>query len=200
MDFLPGRERKNCFDWISVGRLAIGISGLGTRPTAPDGINLEHSAMLPIARSIFSVLLLALGIMAHANGPVTWSFSAVNLNRDTVQVQLHSNCEAGWHIYALSLPTDEGPLPTVVKVDEDPAYKLAGPPSAPEPVVKMDPAFGVMVRYYEDTTTFMQELVRASQGPVTVRGAVEYMACNDKTCLPPTRVEFKLDIPPVLLK
>jgi len=33
-----------------------------------------------------------------------------------------------------------------------------------------------------------------------LKGEVEYMVCNDKTCLPPTTVSFVLDVPDRELK
>lgn len=156
--------------------------------------------MLQVVRLMLLSSFVAASGLAVAGGPVTWAFSAVPQHADTVQLKLQSTCEAGWHIYALSLPSDEGPLPTVVNVLDGPAFKLAGRMAEPEPVQKEDPAFGILVRYHEGRTTFTQNIVRGSVGPFTVQGSVEFMACNDKTCLPPTRLEFTLDIPPAQLK
>lgn len=147
------------------------------------------------------LLLIALGsipgLAAWAGHPVNWSFSAAAAGSDTVRVQLRSECAPGWHIYALSLPSDEGPLPTMVHVADGPGYLLAGSVVEPAPEEKVDQAFGVLVRFHSDTATFVQHVVRRSGKPFTVHGSVEYMACNDMTCLPPTTVEFNLDIPPV---
>lgn len=156
--------------------------------------------MLPLVRALLLSLATATSFYACANGPVKWSFTAASGLGDTVQLQLQSNCEPGWHIYALTLPSNDGPLPTVVKVEDGPGYALAGALAEPVPVEKMDPAFGILVHYHEGSATFSQDLVRSTSGAFKVHGYVEYMACNDKTCLPPTRVEFNLDIPPAASK
>ncbi|MBS1569030.1 MAG: hypothetical protein JST45_06250 [Bacteroidetes bacterium] len=156
--------------------------------------------MLHLVRAFLLSLAMAPSFFAWAGSPVKWSFAAIALKADTVQVQLNATCEPGWHIYALTLPSDDGPLPTVVKVDQGTGYAIAGAPCGPVPVEKLDPAFGILVHYHEGTATFTQDLLRSGSGPFKVHGYVEYMACNDKTCLPPTREEFNLDIPPAALK
>lgn len=132
---------------------------------------------------------------AWAGGPISWVFASEPAKGDTVQVSLTATCEAGWHIYALTLPSDDGPLPTVVNVDPGHGYHLAGPAIEQEPEEKDDPNFGMVVRYHGGTATFTQPTARDTQEAYTLHGSVEYMACNDQTCLPPRKVEFTLDIP-----
>jgi thiol:disulfide interchange protein DsbD len=141
-------------------------------------------------------LLLALTMnFARAGTPVAWSFAAEPTAGDTVAVRLTAVCDPGWHIYALTLPSDEGPLPTVITVRQDSLYRIAGPATGPAPQEKDDPNFGMRVRYHAGTTSFVQPVVRRTQGAFTIRGQVEYMACNEMTCLPPVPVPFHLDIP-----
>lgn len=144
----------------------------------------------------WSILCFLLPLGAVAAGPVVWSFAAKPLPAEAVEVQMQSTCEAGWHIYALSLPDEGGPLPTVVNLLDGPGFQFTGAVKEPVPQEMEDPAFGMPVRYHTGTSTFTQLLRRTTPDAFQVQGAVEYMACNDKTCLPPTRVEFKLDIPP----
>ena len=133
-------------------------------------------------RILLFLLGTGLGSLAWAGGPISWVFASGPTGGDTVQVHLTATCEPGWHIYALTLPSDEGPLPTVVTVEQ-------------EPEETDDPNFGMVVRYHGGTATFSQPTERDTQEAYTLHGSVEYMACNDKTCLPPRKVEFTLDIP-----
>ena len=150
-----------------------------------------HTAPRLFLLIAFSLIVSAL----MAGGPVTWMFQAAPTQGDTMEVRLSATCEAGWHIYALTLPSDEGPLPTVIHVDAGTGYQLAGEPMEPEPIEENDPNFGMIVRYHGGTATFIQSVQRESAGSFTIHGSVEYMACNDMTCLPPRSVEFTLDIP-----
>jgi len=143
------------------------------------------------------ILGCAMGCLAWAGEPVTWSFAANPASGDTVEIALSAACEPGWHIYALDLPSDAGPLPTVVQVDDGMGYHLVGAVIEPAPLEVIDPNFGMRVRYHGDRTIFTQAIRRDMDQAITVQGSVEFMACNDKTCLPPRQVEFKLEIPPL---
>jgi thiol:disulfide interchange protein DsbD len=146
-------------------------------------------------RTFLMLLFPLLMPTAWAGSPVKWSFTADPASGDTVAVRLTAVCDPGWHIYALTLPSDEGPLPTVITVRQDSLYRIAGPATGPAPQEKDDPNFGMRVRYHGGTTSFVQPVVRLTQGAFTIRGQVEYMACNEMTCLPPVPVPFHLDIP-----
>lgn len=144
---------------------------------------------------ILGLLALLAAGAAAAGEPVTWRFTAETSATDTVRVQLAATCEAGWHIYALTLPTDEGLLPTVVQLDRSDAYTPAGGPQEPRPEEQMDPNFGMVVRFHGGNVIFSQAVRRTTGQAFRIHGGVEYMACNDKTCLPPHTVPFTLDIP-----
>lgn len=145
---------------------------------------------------MLAVMMLApMAGMASSGGPVTWNFAAHPVDAGTVRVELSAVCEPGWHIYSLAQSGEEGPLPTVVTWDESPDYRVQGTVAEPVPVEAMDAAFGLVVQYHAGTTIFTQAVERGSAQPFTVSGRVEYMACNDRTCLPPHSVRFSVDIP-----
>lgn len=141
------------------------------------------------------VLLLSLFMhAAWAGSPVKWSFAADPTSGDTVEVHLTAVCDPGWHIYALTLPSDDGPLPTVITIQPDSLYRIAGPVIEPTPQEKDDPNFGMRVRYHSGTVSFVQPVIRLMRGSFAISGQVEYMACNEMTCLPPVPVPFHLEI------
>jgi thiol:disulfide interchange protein DsbD len=152
--------------------------------------------MLRASHTLAAITVLCLSAAAQSGNPVTWSFSSVKAGADTVQVQLSASCAPGWHFYATGPETDEGPLPTVFHLTPGTGYELAGPLEEPAPQEKLDRAFGMQVRLYEGSTTFIQAVKRTTAEAFTVKGSVEFMACNDQTCLPPHSVPFTLDIPP----
>ena len=45
------------------------------------------------------------------------------------------------------------------------------------------------VRYFESTAQFVQKL-KLTGGDYKIEGFLEFGACNDENCLPPTQVEF----------
>jgi hypothetical protein len=142
-----------------------------------------------------SFLTLLMSLSAIAGGPVTWRFGTEAGTDKACTVTLTAECGEGWHIYALELPRDDGPLPTLIRIFPNKAFTRDGGIIEPTPVEVDDPNFGMRVRYHSATTTFMVPVQRLIDGSFEVKGEVEYMVCNDKTCLPPTVVPFSVSVP-----
>jgi thiol:disulfide interchange protein DsbD len=138
----------------------------------------------PIVFFLFAVLL-SQG-QVQAQDPVRWTFSR-NGQGDVVA---SATVKDGWHVYATELPRDDGPFPTVFNLgtpDRTPVpFRLA----EPEPEVVDDPNFGMVVRYHSGSPVF--RLVPDDRVRGGLIGSVEYMVCNDVTCLPPKLVAFTL--------
>ncbi len=143
--------------------------------------------------SLFATTFLFLPALL-AGGPVTWTFEAVTGADGKVQVLLKATCEEGWHIYALTLPRDDGPIPTAVRLSTSESYE-AGAVLEQTPEAAYDPNFEMDLRFHSDTSVFTVPVQRLKEGPITITGEVEYMACNDKTCLPPKVVTFSVTVP-----
>lgn len=126
--------------------------------------------------------------------PVKWHFHAASTGDGTVRVDIRSEVEKGWHIYATTLPSDEGPIATSIRIKPSADYALIGELVEPAPKEVFDPNFGMDVRYHEGSPAFSQVIKPAKPGAFDVEGEVEYMVCNDKTCLPPVVVPFKLRV------
>jgi thiol:disulfide interchange protein DsbD len=145
--------------------------------------------------TILSLLLTALAF--GQEHPVRWSFAAETGPADAPVVALHADCDEGWHYYALTLPREDGPFPTVVRLDPSAAYEAAGPVVEPVPVEVEDPNFMMLVRYHGDDSAFRLPLKRLTNEAFTASGDVEFMCCNDKMCLPPVKVKFSVPFPAV---
>lgn len=127
--------------------------------------------------------------------PVKWSFKAVELANGHVRIDMTASIDPGWHVYATQLPSDEGPLPTLITLKGSDRFTLIGTPAEPEPHKAHDPNFGMMVHHHSGTTVFSQVIARRTGDKFTVSGSVEYMACDDRMCLPPLKVPFALEVP-----
>lgn len=143
-----------------------------------------------------TVALISLLSMLIPNGPpVSWSFGSKPMADGTIAVQLTAHVDEGWHIYATKLENDLGPIPTTITVDQTEGLSSVGPLVEPEPEEVYDQNFQMNVRYHSGEPTFVQHLRSSGTEPAIVTGEVEYMVCNDKTCLPPTTVPFRLEVP-----
>jgi DsbC/DsbD-like thiol-disulfide interchange protein len=148
-------------------------------------------------RTLLILSSVLLSVLSFAGGPITWAFAADQVTDSTARITLTATCEEGWHLYALTLPRDDGPFPTIVRMDLSDHYVPAGGVIEPQPVEMEDPNFQMLVRYHTATSTFIVPMRRTSTKAVNVEGEVEYMCCNDKMCLPPVTVKFSVPLPAV---
>ncbi|MFZ1688414.1 MAG: protein-disulfide reductase DsbD domain-containing protein [Flavobacteriales bacterium] len=129
--------------------------------------------------------------------PVQWTASVGTDANGGLLLNATATMEEGWHVYALTLPRDDGPFPTVFTFEPSSAYELKGGVVEEEPVEVEDPNFGMLVRYHGHKPVFVQKVERVSPAAFQVKGAVEYMACNDRMCLPPKTVPLVFQVDPV---
>ena len=61
--------------------------------------------------------------------------------------------------------------------------------SSPADAITVDPIFGIKLRYFENNVTFVQKY-KITGKTYNVKGYLEFGACNDEMCMPPTSVEF----------
>lgn len=146
---------------------------------------------------MISLALLVSGLAGQpTDSPVSWSFGATLWEDGSVSVDMTAHIQKGWHLYATELPSDQGPLPTVFRIQADAAYEVLGGVQSPSPVEAYDPNFAMVVRYHSGAPVFQVRLMPGGREPFTVSGDVEYMVCDDRTCLPPVRVPFKVLVDP----
>jgi thiol:disulfide interchange protein DsbD len=140
---------------------------------------------------IYSALLSLWLSMALTGSPAQWSFSAVQRTDGLVELHCQATLEEGWHVYATTLPSDHGPIATTIQLKDPEAFTLVSL-QEPPPVEEYDPNFAMVVRHHSGSPRFVLVLKPNTKGPLVVEGEVEYMLCNDKTCLPPVGVPFKV--------
>jgi len=125
--------------------------------------------------------------------PVSWSFSSEDLGGGKHKINMIAEIESNWHIYALDLPADDGPLPTEVYINDSNEVKLIGKTFQPEYITHYDPNFDMDLNYYENGVTFSQE-IQTSDIDKLVEGYVYFMVCDDKKCLMPEQIDFQVSL------
>ena len=122
--------------------------------------------------------------------PVHWSISEKQINDKTLQVTSTATIDEGWHIYDQDLPED-GPVSTKIVIEEcQNAMAQNNPKSNVKATEKFEELFQMKLRWFEKKVTFTQTFLLNDAGNYSIKGYVEYMACNDNTCLPPSKVPF----------
>ena len=133
--------------------------------------------------------LLCLPVFAQIQEPVKFKTELKTLSANEAEIIFSGAVENGWHIYSTDLP-EGGPISATFNVDKIEGAEVVGKlmPRGKE-IEKMDPIFEMKVRYFEKQATFVQK-IKLTGGDYKIVGYLEYGACNDENCLPPTSVDF----------
>lgn len=142
-----------------------------------------------------ALLLFLLFWKGGVAAPVEWSVSTEDRNDGTVRVLFTARIEAPWHIYDLGPYDDMGPNATTVVFEPNESVTLVGGiESLTRPVRVYDSLFALEIGYFEQTARLAQT-VRVKAGVKTeLKARVEWMACNDESCLPPDEKDFTITL------
>ena len=144
-------------------------------------------------RKIISFLLLSFvvyALQAQIKDPVKFKTELTPLSDTEAEVVFTATMDKGWHVYSTDLG-DGGPISATFNVDNKSGVELVGKlkPVGTE-ISTFDKLFEMKVRYFENTAKFVQK-VKFTGGAYAIEGYLEYGACDDESCLPPTQVPFK---------
>lgn len=142
------------------------------------------------------MLFCVFSMNAQILNPVKWSFKTEKAQKPNHFFLIaEAKIDKSWHLYAQKIEGD-GPVPTSFSFEPLASYQKIGAVIEKGKLkVAFEDAFGIEVRYYENQVQFVQEVAILSNNTITIKGYLEYMVCDDKTCLPPTEVDFAYLIP-----
>ncbi len=136
------------------------------------------------------LLLVVMSLFAQMMDPVHFSSKLKMLKGDEAEIVFTANIDAGWHVYSTDLGSG-GPISAsfnVVKMDGAEAVGKLQPRG--KEIKQFDKLFDMDVRYFEGSATFAQK-IRFTKPAYDIDCYLEYGACNDQNCLPPSEVQFK---------
>lgn len=126
--------------------------------------------------------------------PVKWTMRVLPGADGLYTLEFNSVSEDGWHIYAQEQESNQGPVPTRFAFQFPAGVIPIGKVSEPRPITDYDPNFMMNVRYFEKTTRFTQQVKAAALPNSPFPVSVEFMCCNDETCLPPKELTWNVDL------
>ena len=140
---------------------------------------------------IVSLLTVSVAYAQMAN-PVKVQCQLKEVSATEAELVFNATIDQGWHMYSTEV-VEFGPTPTTLEVEKISGAKLKGK-LAPKgaPIKKYEEMFEADVYYFEHAATFVQKLTLEG-GKYHVEGYLEYGACNDQSCTPPTKVDFNYD-------
>ncbi len=139
-------------------------------------------------------LLLATGLSAQTGSAkqVKWTFSSKKIADNTYEVKLSANISGNFHLYSQE-PGVEGPIPTTIVFTPNPLLTLNGKAKESGKMIsKYESAWPGNVNYYEKAVEFVQVVKLKSKAKTSLNGKVEFIVCDDKACLPPSEIPFKI--------
>ncbi|MCD8268196.1 MAG: thioredoxin family protein [Parabacteroides sp.] len=143
--------------------------------------------------SIFLLVFVTLAVQAQIHQPVKWKIKLEDSKTAEKEIVFTATSDKGWHLYDMNLPKG-GPVSTTFTFETLKGAELIGQPvSLVKPTVVYDELFAMDLRWYPGTVSFTQKVKINDPAKFKIEGEVEFMACNDETCLPPDRVSFNFD-------
>ena len=127
---------------------------------------------------------------AQIKEPVHFTSQLKELKAGEAELIFSATIDPGWHVYSTGLGSD-GPISASFHADKMDGMETVGKLQARGKEIKQfDKLFEMELRFFEQAVTFVQK-VRFTKPDYDIDCYLEYGACNDEACLPPTEVALK---------
>lgn len=128
--------------------------------------------------------------------PVKWQSKLVEKGGNLYEVQIIGQIDnKEWHIYDLG-PYVDGPIPTSLKIEHSGNVKLSGKNYMLTPSHKaFDDIFQMEIGTITGKIIVAQKVELTKNTKSKITAIIEWQACNDQNCLPPTDEEFVIELP-----
>ena len=134
--------------------------------------------------------MLCMTTRAQMKEPVHTSAEMKILDGVEAELLFHLHIDAGWHVY--SPKVTGGPIAASFNADKMQGAKIIGSLTfRGKEITKYDQQFGQELQFFENSVTFVQH-IRLTEPQYDIDCYLEYGACNDEMCMPPSEVSLKV--------
>ena len=138
---------------------------------------------------------LLIGCVQAQTEPVSWNFTAKKISEKVYEIHMTATLKSGWHIYSQVQPKDAISIPTKFDFTNNPLIAMDGKVKEIGKMEKFhDAATQISANQYAKTVSFVQKISLKVKAKTNITGTVEYQLCDDKKCLPPKKMPFKVQI------
>ena len=132
--------------------------------------------------------------------PVKWKWTAKDLGEGVYELNFVATIQEGWHIYSTDIGAG-GPIKTAIYFDEETAknVEIQGNPventsAATNRSQRVDPLFDNMnlIKFKKDYN--LSYKIQVKDKRKSIRGFIEFQACDKERCLPPGGPDFSLSL------
>ena len=133
--------------------------------------------------------LLITAVITFAQNPVHFT-SALKMGKGAeAEIVFTGKIDKGWHVYSTNLGSD-GPIEATFHTDKMDGVELVGKLThRGREISQYDNIFGMKLRYFENSVQFVQK-IKFTKPNFKLDCYLEFGACNDEMCMPPTQVEL----------
>ena len=151
----------------------------------------SNSKASSVMRLLLFTLTLLLATTAGAQEmPVKFSVQQKQVSPTEVDVVFTAKIDKGWHVYSTNIP-DGGPTAATMHTEKaEGAQPMGGLIKQGKEISEEDQIFGMRLSYFENAVTFIQKY-KITAKTYNIKGYLEFGACNDEMCMPPSTVEFE---------
>lgn len=138
------------------------------------------------------LVILPSSLCAQLLDPITWT-SDFTTEGETATLTLTAKIDDGWHLYATELPAElvDGPDPTSISFSYLKGLELLGELTPSEAPIKVfDSVYDSELMFWEHQITLTQQFTITDEN-YALAGTIDFMACNDQNCIPPSSFDFK---------
>lgn len=141
------------------------------------------------------VVLASVWTLSAQENPVHWNTSVEKGSNGIYTIRFTARIEVPWHMYDMG-PYEGGPNATTITFKPDKSYTLVGSVKQQStPHKKYDPLFEMEIGTFTGRATFVQQVKLApSVAGTKIAATVEWMACDESSCLPPADQDFLITV------
>ncbi|MFA6276773.1 MAG: protein-disulfide reductase DsbD domain-containing protein [Pedobacter sp.] len=136
---------------------------------------------------VFTILNFA--AFAQLEKPITWSYIAKKVNKTEAILYLKAKLDNKWHVYSQNVKSDAMRLKFSYASSKD--FTLIGRTIEPNPIKKYDKTVKMDLAYFEKEVVFQQK-IKMNKKEAVVKAKVEFMVCNDRSCLPADEITLNI--------
>ena len=146
---------------------------------------MKKKILLSLLAAVISV-----GTWGQMMDPVHFSSQLKMLEGGEGEIVFSATIDDGWHVYSTDLGNNGPVSATFTAVKMEGVETMGRLKARGNEVKQFDKLFDMELRFFERQATFVQR-VRFIRPQYSIDCYLEYGACNDEMCLPPTQVELK---------
>ncbi len=144
-------------------------------------------------KAVLLCTVIFLSMAVSAQNPVTWTFTSKKITDNSYEIRMTATMDKGWHLYSQIQPDDAIASPTTFTFTNNPLIEVVGKIKEIGKMQKFhDKELDFSANQYSEKVEFVQTIKLKGKVKTNFNGSVEYTTCDDKKCLPPKTVNFKV--------